>query len=52
MCRPTAWEKKYRLQVYIDHGVPVGFSEIDRVIATDDAGIVDQNVDLTELRPG
>ena len=50
MCRPAAWQrKKTRLQIGVDHRVPVLLAEIDRVGAADDAGIVDQDVEPAEL---
>jgi hypothetical protein len=38
--------EKHRLQVHVQNIVPVALAEIDRVVAADDAGIVDQDIDL------
>jgi hypothetical protein len=38
--------EKHRLQVDVQNVVPVALGEIDRVVAADDAGIVDQDIDL------
>ncbi len=40
-------EKEQALQIEIHHLVPIGFREIDRILAADDAGIVDKPVERT-----
>ena len=42
-------EEEDRLEVGVDHRVPILFGEVDRVGAADDAGIVDQDVEPPEL---
>ena len=41
--------ERNRLQVDVDHFVPVGLGEVDCVRAADDAGVVDQDVERTEV---
>ena len=41
-------EEEHRLEVHVDHVVPVGLGEVDGVGAADDAGVVDEDVE----RPG
>ena len=45
-------EEKRRFEVHVHHGVPVGFGEIDRVIAANNARVVDQDVELTAFVQG
>ena len=42
--------EKYALDVEVHHVVPVLFAERQRVLAADQAGIVDQNINMAKLR--
>ena len=43
-------QEEHRLQVDVDHLVPVGLAEVDGVGPADDAGVVDEDVERTEGR--
>ena len=51
---PSPWQggtreglagEEQRLGIHVHHRVPIGFGEIDRIVAADDARIVHQDVD-------
>ncbi len=47
--RAAAWERKKTVRlVDVDDVVPVFFGEIDEVGTADDAGVVDEDVDVAE----
>ena len=50
MFRRRLGHKKYALDVEVHHVVPVFFAERQRVLAANQAGIVDQNINMAELR--
>ena len=45
-------QEEHRLQVHVEHRIPVGLGEVDGVGAADDAGVVDQDVQPAELAHG
>jgi hypothetical protein len=45
-------EEEHGLQIGVHHRVPVVLGEVDAVGAADDAGVVDQDVDLAERGDG
>ena len=42
-------EVEGRFEVYVDHGVPLGFAHAEHETIFGDTGVVDENVDLTEI---
>lgn len=48
--RSRLGHKEHALDVQIHHVVPVRFAEVNRVFTTDQAGVVDQNIDMPKLR--
>lgn len=45
-CLATAWlRKKNRFEIQVDHRVPVAFREGQGIMAADNSGVVDQNID-------
>jgi hypothetical protein len=42
-------QEEQALEVGVDHRVPVGLGELDRIGAADDAGVVDEDVEAAEL---
>jgi hypothetical protein len=49
-CLATAWEKENRFEIQIDHRVPVAFREGQGIMAADNSGVIDQNIDPAHRR--
>jgi hypothetical protein len=43
-------EEEHRLEVGVDHRIPIGLAEGDRIFAADDPGVVDQDIELAGRR--
>ena len=50
MLRSRLGHKEHALDVQVHHVVPVRFAEVNRIFTANQARIVDQNIDMPELR--